>query len=107
MSIEIKVELSADRLKVSMVDGGIPFNPLGVETPDMQLPLEEREIGGLGIHLVRNMMDKVSYRRRIDKNVITIVEYLNKENIAKKRAGEGRGMMDETDRRTVRDSKPT
>jgi sigma-B regulation protein RsbU (phosphoserine phosphatase) len=74
--IKIKVELSADRLKVSMVDGGIPFNPLGVETPDTELPLEERRIGGLGIHLVRNMMDKVSYRRRIDKNVITVVEYL-------------------------------
>jgi len=74
--IKIKVELSADRLKVSMVDGGVPFNPLGVETPDTGLPLEERKIGGLGIHLVRNMMDKVSYRRRIDKNVITVVEYL-------------------------------
>jgi sigma-B regulation protein RsbU (phosphoserine phosphatase) len=77
--IGIKVELSADRLKVSMVDDGIPFNPLGVERPDTKLPLEEREIGGLGIHLVRNMMDKVSYRRRIDKNVITVVEYLETE----------------------------
>ena len=77
--IEIKVELSADRLKVSMVDDGIPFNPLGVETPDIELPLEERTVGGLGIHLVRNMMDKVSYRRRIDKNVITVVEYLDAE----------------------------
>jgi sigma-B regulation protein RsbU (phosphoserine phosphatase) len=79
-NIGIKVELSADRLKVSMVDDGIPFNPLGVETPDMALPLEERKIGGLGIHLVRNMMDKVSYRRRIDKNVITVVEYLNQDS---------------------------
>jgi sigma-B regulation protein RsbU (phosphoserine phosphatase) len=74
--IGIKVELSADRLKVSMVDDGVPFNPLGVETPDTELPLEQRKIGGLGIHLVRKMMDKVSYRRRIDKNVITVVEYM-------------------------------
>ena len=74
--IGIKVELSADRLKVSMVDDGIPFNPLGVESPDTELPLEERQIGGLGIHLVRKMMDKVSYRRRIDKNVITVFKYL-------------------------------
>ena len=78
--IKIKVELSADRLKVSMVDGGIPFNPLGVETPDMKLSLEDRKIGGLGIHLVRNMMDRVSYRRRIDKNVITVVEYLKADS---------------------------
>jgi len=74
--IEIKVELSADRLKVSMVDDGIPFNPLGIETPDTNLSLEERKIGGLGIHLVRKMLDRVSYRRRIDKNVITAVEFL-------------------------------
>ena len=74
-SIGIKVELSPDRLKVSMVDDGIPFNPLGVEEPDMALPLEDRKIGGLGIHLVRKMMDKVSYRRRIDRNVITVIQY--------------------------------
>ena len=72
----IKVELSDDRLKVSMVDDGIPFNPLGIETPDTQLSLEERQIGGLGIHLVRKMMDRVSYQRRIDKNVITAVKLL-------------------------------
>ncbi len=77
--IGIKVELSADRLKVSMVDDGLPFNPLGIETPNTELSLEEREIGGLGIHLVRKMMDRVSYRRRIDKNVITVVEFLNKD----------------------------
>jgi sigma-B regulation protein RsbU (phosphoserine phosphatase) len=75
--IGIKVELSADRLKVSMVDDGIPFNPLGIETPDTELSLEEREIGGLGIHLVRKMMDRVSYQRRIDKNVITVLKFLN------------------------------
>jgi len=75
--IGFKVELSADRLKVSMVDDGIPFNPLGIETPDTELSIEEREIGGLGIHLIRKMMDRVSYRRRIDKNVITVVEFLD------------------------------
>ena len=74
--ISIKVELSADRLKVSMVDDGIPFNPLGIETPDTGLALEDRKIGGLGIHLVRKMMDRVSYRRRIDKNVITALKLL-------------------------------
>jgi sigma-B regulation protein RsbU (phosphoserine phosphatase) len=76
----IKVELSADRLKVSMVDDGIPFNPLGIETPDTELSLEEREIGGLGIHLIRKMMDRVSYRRRIDKNVISVMKFLNADS---------------------------
>jgi sigma-B regulation protein RsbU (phosphoserine phosphatase) len=75
----IKVELSADQLKVSMVDDGIPFNPLGIETPDTELSLEEREIGGLGIHLIRKMMDRVSYRRRIDKNVISVLKFLDED----------------------------
>ena len=73
-NIEIKVELSGDRLTVSITDDGIPFNPFGVETPDTKLSLEERKTGGLGIHLVRKVMDKVSYQRRIDKNVITLVK---------------------------------
>ena len=53
------------------------FNPLGIETPDTELSLEEREIGGLGIHLIRKMMDRVSYQRRIEKNVISVVKSLN------------------------------
>jgi serine phosphatase RsbU (regulator of sigma subunit)/anti-sigma regulatory factor (Ser/Thr protein kinase) len=78
--IEIRVELSENRLTVSIVDDGIPFNPIGVETPDTELSLEERKIGGLGIHLVRRVMDKVSYQRRIDKNIATIVKQLNTDN---------------------------
>jgi sigma-B regulation protein RsbU (phosphoserine phosphatase) len=73
-NIEIKVELSGDRLTVSITDDGIPFNPFGVEKPDTELSLEERKIGGLGVHLVRKVMDKVSYQRRIDKNVTTLVK---------------------------------
>jgi serine phosphatase RsbU (regulator of sigma subunit)/anti-sigma regulatory factor (Ser/Thr protein kinase) len=78
--IEIKVELSENRLTVSIADDGIPFNPIGVETPDTELSLEERKVGGLGIHLVRNLMDKVSYQRRIDKNIVTFVKHLNTDN---------------------------
>jgi serine phosphatase RsbU (regulator of sigma subunit)/anti-sigma regulatory factor (Ser/Thr protein kinase) len=72
--IEIKVELSEASIKVSITDDGMPFNPFDVEKPDTELSLEERKIGGLGIHLVREVMDKVSYQRRIDKNVTTLVK---------------------------------
>ena len=60
----------------------MPFNPLSVRTPDTDQPLEEREIGGLGIHLVRNMVDDVAYHRRIDKNVITVTMYLEQDRKA-------------------------
>jgi anti-sigma regulatory factor (Ser/Thr protein kinase) len=63
---------------VAIEDDGIPFNPLEKETPDTDLPLEERKIGGLGIHLVRNLMDKVSYQRRVDKNRLTLVKNISK-----------------------------
>ena len=74
--IEIRLKLSENRLMVSIVDDGTPFNPLNVDSPDIELSLEERKVGGLGLHLVRKVIDKVSYQRRIDKNMITLVKYL-------------------------------
>ena len=58
-------------------DDGIPSNPLGAGTPDTSLPLERRAIGGLGIHLVRSLVDDVTYQRRIDRNVLTLVKHID------------------------------
>ena len=77
-TIEVKVEFFGDRLIMTIEDDGIPFNPLEKETPDTELPLDERKAGGLGIHLVRNLMDKVSYQRRIHKNRLTLVKNIDK-----------------------------
>jgi sigma-B regulation protein RsbU (phosphoserine phosphatase) len=74
--IDINVELSGNLLAVTISDDGRPFDPFGARTPDTTLSLEEREIGGLGIHLVRNMMDKVTYGRKENKNVVTLVKHL-------------------------------
>ena len=51
----------------------MPYNPFTREAPDTSLSLEEREIGGLGVHLVRKLIEEVSYHRKIDTNVITLV----------------------------------
>jgi sigma-B regulation protein RsbU (phosphoserine phosphatase) len=77
--IEVRVELSPDRLAVRISDDGHPFNPFGRSSPDTALELEEREIGGLGIHLVQNLMDEASYTRRTDRNVVVLVKYLSHE----------------------------
>ena len=77
--IEIKIELTEEKLTVSIVDDGLPFNPLGVEAPNSDIPMEERKVGGLGIHLVRSIIDKVSYQRRIDKNVLTLIKHLDND----------------------------
>ena len=75
-TIGVRVELSSDRLAITINDDGMPFNPLGKELPNTRLPVEERPIGGLGIHLARNLMDDVSYNRRTDENEVILVKYL-------------------------------
>ena len=59
-----------------ITDDGIPFNPLTVPPPDLSLLLHEREIGGLGIHLVRSMFDEVLYHRDVGHNVLTLKKKL-------------------------------
>ena len=62
-------------LKIEISDSGIPFNPLALPEPDISVPIEKRKIGGLGIHLIRNIIDKVSYKREHDKNILTLIKY--------------------------------
>jgi anti-sigma regulatory factor (Ser/Thr protein kinase) len=57
---------------ISVRDGGCPFDPLGAPEADTVSPPEEREIGGLGIMLIRSLMDEVSYRRENGKNILTL-----------------------------------
>ncbi len=70
----LEVRLSADdeRFALEVEDGGAPFDPLQAAAPDLTLPLEEREIGGLGVHLVRQLMDRVEYRREDGKNRVRV-----------------------------------
>ncbi len=74
--VTVEVERRPDRVSVTLTDDGTPFDPFGVAEPDIALPVEERRIGGLGIHLVRRMMDEVSYHRRGDRNVVVLAKLL-------------------------------
>jgi anti-sigma regulatory factor (Ser/Thr protein kinase) len=74
--VTVEVDLRPDRVVVTLTDNGRPFDPLGLTAPDTTLPVDERRIGGLGIHLVRRMMDEVRYQRRADRNVVTLVKSL-------------------------------
>ena len=54
---------------ITFIDEGIPYNPLAKEDPDVTLSAEEREIGGLGIYIVKKSMDATDYKREDNKNI--------------------------------------
>lgn len=60
------------RAVISFTDRGAPFDPLSQEDPNTELGLDETPIGGLGIFIVKETMDSVSYERRDDKNIFTM-----------------------------------
>ena len=74
-SVVVEVELNQDRVTVTLTDDGTPFDPFSQPEPDTTLSVEERPIGGLGIHLVREMMDDVSYQRRDGHNVVVATSF--------------------------------
>ena len=73
-NIIVHFTLNNDSLSVRVEDDGKPFNPLDYPTPDTTKPLEEREIGGLGVFFVMELMDSVKYKRKEKKNILTITK---------------------------------
>jgi sigma-B regulation protein RsbU (phosphoserine phosphatase) len=74
--IELTVAVSGGRLYATISDDGKPFNPFDSGAPDTGLSVEDRPIGGLGVHLVLNVMDRVSYERRGANNVVLLEKQL-------------------------------
>ena len=77
---EITVMLSADAAEfvAKIIDDGRAFNPLEVKAPDIIQPLDKREVGGLGIFLVRSVMDGVDYKRENGKNILLLKKIIRK-----------------------------
>lgn len=59
--IEVNVENDGQEVSIKFKDGGIAFDPLAKEDPDINAPLEQRQVGGLGIFICKQMMDKLVY----------------------------------------------
>jgi sigma-B regulation protein RsbU (phosphoserine phosphatase) len=70
--VDIDAMANDERLRFVISDSGVPFDPTGKEEADTTLSAEERPIGGLGIYLVRQLMDGVNYERINGKNVLTL-----------------------------------
>ncbi len=70
--VTVQAEADDERIKFVITDHGIPFDPTAKAEVDTTLSLEERPTGGLGIHLVRQIMDSINYERENDTNVLTL-----------------------------------
>ncbi|MGD2187878.1 MAG: ATP-binding protein [Desulfobacterales bacterium] len=88
-TIQITISVQNDELVVHIEDDGIPFNPTKVESPDLECTIDECRIGGLGIHLAKNLMDDVCYQRCKDRNILTLRKNI-KENRPQKKKVKGR-----------------
>jgi anti-sigma regulatory factor (Ser/Thr protein kinase) len=69
----VTLEKSNDLLTMTIIDSSAEFNPLTVTAPDLSLDLEDRPIGGLGIHLIKQNTESVSYQRSNDQNILQLV----------------------------------
>jgi serine/threonine-protein kinase RsbW len=68
--IDVSITLEGNDLTVTFTDDGMAFNPLEAPPPDLSVSLQDRDIGGLGLHILRKMMDIIDYCREGDKNVL-------------------------------------
>jgi len=75
---ELQCRVDKDCLSFEIIDGGKPFDPTAHDDPDVTLSAEERSIGGLGIFMVRQIMDEVRYERCDGKNRLTMIKNLKK-----------------------------
>lgn len=74
--IEVTLDCDAAHMTATITDDGIPFNPLNIAAPNLSDALDDREVGGLGIHLARNVVDTLTYEWRDSRNVVTVVSAL-------------------------------
>ena len=76
---EVRVRFSRDAtsFQIEVEDDGRAFNPLEKPEVDASIPLEDRPVGGLGIHLMRRFMDALDYRREGDRNILRMTKRLD------------------------------
>ncbi|HET9314359.1 MAG TPA: ATP-binding protein [Vicinamibacteria bacterium] len=70
--VRVELDLTEDQATLRFVDDGRPFDPLAAPAPDLAGPVGERAVGGLGVHLVRSLVDHAEYARVEARNVVTV-----------------------------------
>lgn len=72
LDLEIRASIEGSELVLRFCDSGRPFDPLSVKPPPLEIPVEQRPDGGLGIHLVKALTDSQRYVREDDRNVLVL-----------------------------------
>lgn len=70
--IRMRLRVVDSAIEATIEDDGVPFNPLESAVPDTRAPLRERRIGGIGLHIVKNLMSEVSYNRIAGHNQLVL-----------------------------------
>lgn len=76
-TVGVSVDECAKVARLEFIDGGKPYNPLARKDPDIERSSQEREIGGLGVFMVKKMMDEVAYQYKDGRNVFSFCKALN------------------------------
>ncbi len=72
VKVLVRTETDPGAIVITFIDRGRPFNPLLAEEPDVTVPAKKRRIGGLGLLMVRRLMDSVEYEYKDEQNILTI-----------------------------------
>ena len=75
--IEVSLQLDNERILLEMRDDGHEFDPLATPDANLSDEISERQVGGMGIHLTRSMVDAISYSRKDNHNIVTISVNIN------------------------------
>ncbi len=75
--IELRLWQTDTQVRIEIIDDGVPFDPTAYAPPDLSMPVEQRDVGGLGIHFIRESTDGFTYARQDDRNVVAIVKKID------------------------------
>ena len=73
-NVEVSIHISSDHISIILIDYGKPFDPTKYQKPNLDLAIEERKVGGLGIHLSLEIMDAIDYKRINNQNILTMTK---------------------------------
>jgi serine/threonine-protein kinase RsbW len=71
--VEVNCKIENGQFIIEIIDAGIPFDMTSLSDPDLTADVDERKIGGLGIFLLKKMVDEVRYRREKDQNILNLI----------------------------------